>query len=104
MQGLTGLLRQAKDLAATLTRDYQAYHDREMKELANALATEHRQVAADLNSSIETARTMISNQIMAGEAVFDAATSTIRISWGRGAFNDTQQDPYPEAGRKALPQ
>ena len=104
MQGLTDLLRQAKELAANLTADYQAFHDRELKELANALAIEHRQVSADLNTSIETARTMISNQIMAGEAVFDAVTSTVRISWGLGRFDDTQPVPYPEAGIKEIPQ
>lgn len=103
MQGLADLLRQARELAANLTADYQAFHDREMKELANALAVEHRQVSADLNTSIETARTMISNQIMAGEAVFDAVTSTVRISWGLGRFDDTQPNPYPEAGTKELP-
>lgn len=103
MQGLAGLLRQAKELAVNLTADYQAFHDREMKELANALAAEHRQVSADLNTSIETARTMISEQIMAGEAVFDARTSTVRISWGLGRFDDTQPNPYPEAGIKEIP-
>lgn len=96
MQGLRDLLRQARDLAANLTADYQAYHDRELKELANALNIEHNQASRDLNASIETARNMIANQIMAGKAVFDAKTSTVVISWGTSAFDDHVPPPYPD--------
>lgn len=100
MQGLRSLLREARDLAANLTTDYQAYHDRELKELANALAIEHNQVSRDLNESIETARRLISDQIMAGKAVFDRETSTVVISWGNGAFDANVPPPYPEVARQ----
>lgn len=100
MQGLADLLRQARELAANLTTDYQAYHDRELKELANALAIEHNQVSRDLNASIAEARLIISNQIMAGEARFDADTSTVVISWGNGAFDDQLPPPYPDVPPK----
>jgi F0F1-type ATP synthase membrane subunit b/b' len=100
MQGLADLLRQARELAATLTASYQEYHDRELKELANALAIEHRQISADLNTRIEQTRIMIVDQIMAGEAVFDAVTSTVRISWGNGAFDANVPLPYPEVAPK----
>lgn len=103
MQGLKDLLRQAKDLAANLTTDYQAYHDRELKELANALAIEHNQVARDLNESIETARRLITEQIMAGEATFDAVTSTVVIRFGNGAFDQNVPLPYPEIASKETP-
>lgn len=95
-QQLKDLLKQVRQLAADLERSYQEYHDRELKELANALAIEHRQISADLNTSIKQARIMISNQIMAGEAVFDRATSTVTISWGGGRFDDNVPLPYPE--------
>lgn len=100
MQGLRDLLREARDLAANLTADYQAYHDRELKELANALNIEHNQVSRDLNASIETARRMICEQIMAGKAVFDRNTSTVSISWGIGAFDDHVPPPFPDQAPK----
>lgn len=102
MAGLRDLLRQTRTLAATLTRDYQAYHDQELKSLANALVIEHNQVSADLNDSIEQARIMIRDQIMAGEAVFDRETSTVRISFGPGKFDDNQPLPYPEVTPKEI--
>lgn len=94
-QQLKDLLREARLLAATLTTEYQAYHDRELKELANALIAEHNQASADLNTAIEQARIMIVNQIMTGSAVFDRSTSTVTISWGAGKFDDQQPPPYP---------
>lgn len=102
MAGLRDLLREARALSATLTRDYQAYHDQEIKALANALAIEQNQVSADLNASIEKARIMIRDQIMAGEAVFDRETSTVRISFGPGKFDDNQPLPYPEVTPKEI--
>lgn len=104
MQGLADLLKQARELAATLTREYQEYHDRELKELANAITIEHNQISRDLNIAITEAKTMISNQIMSGVATFDPHTSTVTIRWGRGAFAEDQPPPYPEvAPRKAQP-
>jgi F0F1-type ATP synthase membrane subunit b/b' len=96
-QALRAAIREAAQLSATLTQEYQRYHDRELKQLANALTVEHNQVSADLNASVERARIMISEQIMAGKAVFDADTSTVTVSWGNGAFDDQQPLPYPEA-------
>lgn len=104
MQGLADLLRQARELAANLTADYQAYHDREIKELANALATEQNQAARDLNASVERARIMIKNQIMAGEARFDADTRTVVIRFGDGCFDDRVPPPYPEVAPKETQQ
>lgn len=99
-QQLKDLLKEARLLTATLTTEYQAYHDREIKELGNALAIEHNQASADLNTAIEQARIMIVNQIMTGSAVFDRSTSTVTISWGAGKFDDHQPLPYPEVTAK----
>jgi F0F1-type ATP synthase membrane subunit b/b' len=104
MQGLADLIRQARELAANLTTAYQAYHDRELKELANALAAEHNQISTDLNASVERARIMISTQIMAGVAVFDQNTSTVSIRFGQGRFDDQQPLPYPEVTTKETDQ
>lgn len=100
MQGLNDLLRQARELAATLTASYQQYHDNELKELANALATEHNQICRDLNTAITDAKQAITETIMAGEAVFDAVTSSVRIRWGGGQFAADQPLPYPEVAPK----
>lgn len=96
MQGLRDAIREASALATTLTADYQAYHDRELKELANALNAEHNQVSAELNTSIAAAKELIVKQIMAGEAVFDRKTSTVSIKFGAGAFDASVPPPYPE--------
>lgn len=104
MKGLRDAIREACHLAANLTADYQAYHDREMKQLANALTTEQNQVSRDLNASIEHARIMIRDQIMTGEAVFDRHTSKVTIRFGAGKFDDNQPFPYPEVTPKETPQ
>lgn len=94
-QHLADVIREARILTATLTASYQDYHDQEIKSLSNALAIEHNQAARDLNQAIENAKIMIKDQIMAGEAVFDATTRTVAIRFGAGAFDDNQPLPYP---------
>jgi uncharacterized protein (DUF433 family) len=103
MQGLRDLLREARQLTLTLTADYQAYHDNELKQLSNALSIEQNQAARDLNEAIENARILITDQIMAGEAVFDAKTSTVIIRFGAGAFDPNILLPYPEVTPKEKP-
>lgn len=100
MAGLRDLLREVRALTVNLTADYQAYHDNELKELANALTIEQNKAAADLNASIERARIMINDQIMAGEAVFDKRTQTVAIRWGLGGFDPNIPLPYPEVTPK----
>lgn len=97
---LRDAIRDANHLAATLTSDYQAYHDQEIRELSNAITQEYNQVARDLNQAIERARIMINNQIMSGVAVFDVTTETVSIHWGAGMFDDHQKNPYPRTSRK----
>jgi hypothetical protein len=97
IKDLANLVRQAQAFTRHLLTDYQDYHDREMKQLANALTVEYNQVSHDLNISIDHAKQMIMKQIMSGEAVFDAATSTVAIRWGLGAFDENVPLPYPDA-------
>ena len=104
IQELKSLLREAKELAANLTADYQAHHDRELKELANVINIEQNQMCADLNASIVAAREMINGQLMAGEAKFDARTETVIIRWGPGRFDDSRPNPYPEVAPKEIRQ
>lgn len=95
IQGLNDAIREARQLTATLVADYQAAHNREIAQLSNALQIEHNQAARQLNQTVEQARIMIRDQIMAGRAVFDVTTQTVTISWGAGAFSENEPLPYP---------
>jgi F0F1-type ATP synthase membrane subunit b/b' len=104
MQGLYDAIRTAEKLTPQLTADYQAHHERELKQVANALSIEQNNAARDLNASIERARLLIREQIMAGKAVFDVTTQTVTITFGDGGFDDHQPPPYPEVTPKETTQ
>lgn len=104
MQGLSDLLRQVKQLHPTLVADFEAVHDREIKLLSNFLNEESNRLAADLNRHVDAAKQMISDQIMAGEAVFDRDTATVRIRFGSTKFDDQTPLPYPEVTPKETKQ
>ncbi len=100
MQGLRDVIRTADAITPNLVAQYEASHHREIKQLSNHLFEQSNRVAADLNTQIEQARVMITDQIMAGEAIFDRHTSTVIIKFGPGAFDDQQPLPYPEVTPK----
>lgn len=95
MQGLADAIREANLLAPRLVADFEATHAREIKQLSNYFTQESNKASADLNAAIEQARTMIVNQIMAGEAVFDADTRTVAIRFGEGSFDSQVPLPFP---------
>lgn len=95
MQGLADAIREANLLAPRLVADFEATHAREVKQLSNFFTEESNRAAADLNAAVEQARTMIANEIMAGEAVFDRETMTVSIRWGGMAFDSQVPLPFP---------
>lgn len=95
-QHLRDVIREANQLIPTLIEQFEKHHKEEMNQLSNHLIAESNRLNAQLNADIETARQIVNDQIMAGHAVFDAATRTVTITWGPGRFNDTEPLPYPE--------
>lgn len=94
-QALNAALKEAGLLAPRLVADFEATHRREISQLSNFFTEESNRAAADLNAAVEQARTMIANEIMAGEAVFDRDTMTVSIKWGGMAFDSQVPLPFP---------
>lgn len=95
-QALNDAIRAANLLSPRLVADFEATHQREIKQLSNFFTEESNSASADLNAAIEQARQMIANEIMAGEAVFDRETMTVSIKWGGMAFDSQVPLPFPE--------
>lgn len=103
-QGLNAAVKEAKSLAPDLTRKFEQHCDMEIKDLSNKMVIDSNRAAANLNANIEEARRMITEQIMQGEAIFDATQGVVRISFGAMRFDDAQPLPYPEVtSRKDTP-
>ncbi|MGH9622525.1 MAG: hypothetical protein ACRD45_22810 [Bryobacteraceae bacterium] len=94
-QALRDAIKDAGLLAPRLVADFEATHHREISQLSNYFTEESNRASADLNTAIEAAREMISNQLMSGKAVFDRHTSTVTISWSGGAFDSNVPLPFP---------
>lgn len=94
-QALRAAIREAKELGFGLVADFERIHATEIKQLSNFFTEESNRAAADLNAAVEQARTMIANEIMAGEAVFDRDTMTVSIRWGGMAFDSQVPLPFP---------
>lgn len=99
-KALHAAIKEAKELSLTLVGEFERIHATEIKQLSNYFTKESNRHAAGLNADVAHARMMINEQIMAGEAVFDRHTSTVRISWGAGSFDDRVPLPYPEVAPK----
>jgi len=104
LKDLRAAIREARALEPALVAEFEATHHREIKILSNYFVEESNSKAAELNAAVENARLMIKDQIMAGEAVFDRNTSTVKISFGAGAFNDQVPPPYPHLAVKETDQ
>lgn len=94
-QALNAAIKAANLLSPRLVADFEATHHREISELSNYFVQESNRASADLNAAVEQARTMIANEIMAGEAVFDRDTMTVSIKWGGMAFDSQVPLPFP---------
>lgn len=94
-QALNAAIKEAGLLAPRLVADFEATHAREIKQLSNYFTEESNKASADLNAAVEQAMTMIVNQIMAGEAVFDADTRTVAIRFGASRFDSDVPLPFP---------
>lgn len=92
---LHAAIKEAKELSLTLVSEFERIHATEIKQLSNFFTEESNRAAADLNAAVEQARTMIANEIMAGEAVFDRDTYTVSIKWGGMAFDSQVPLPFP---------
>ena len=97
------MIKEAKELKATLVPDFERIHATEIAQLSNFFTTEANRHATELNADILRARRMIEEQIMAGEAVFDRRSETVVIRWTGPAFDDQQPLPYPHLPAKETP-
>jgi F0F1-type ATP synthase membrane subunit b/b' len=95
-QALRAAIKEAKELSTALVGEFERIHASEIKQLSNFFTGESNRAAAYLNAAVEQARTMIAEQIMAGEAVFDRGTATVSIKWGGMAFDSQVPLPFPE--------
>lgn len=94
-QALRVAIKDAKELGLMLVSEFERIHATEIKQLSNFFTKESNRVSADLNTRIEQARKMITDQIMAGKAVFDADRREVVISFGPYAFDSAVPPPYP---------
>ena len=94
-QALRAAIKDVKELGVTLVGDFERIHATEIKQLSNFFTEESNRASADLNTAIEQARKMITDQIMAGKAVFDADRREVVISFGAGAFDSAVPLPFP---------
>lgn len=99
-QELRAAIREAKALEPGLVAQFEAVHQREIRQLSNYFTEESNQQSANLNAAVERAREIITNQIMSGEATIDRHTSMITIRFGPGKFDDQVPPPYPQVTPK----
>jgi hypothetical protein len=99
-QELRAAIKEARSLEPLVVAHFEEVHRREIEQLSNYFTEESNRHAAALNADVERAREMINEQIMSGKAVFDRHTSTVTISWGPGAFDDSAPLPYPHVAQK----
>lgn len=104
LKDLKAAIRDARALELGLVGQFEAIHHREIKQLSNYFNEESNRASADLNDTVERARVMIRDQLMAGEAVFDRNTASVTIRFGTGAFDDQVPPPYPEVTTKETDQ
>lgn len=83
-QALRAAIRDAKELALRLVSEFERIHATEVKQLSNFFTGESNRSSAELNTAIEQARKMITDQIMAGKAVFNADRREVVLSFGAG--------------------
>lgn len=100
MRDLLAAIREARALEPGLIAQFEAVHQREIRQLSNYFTEESNQQSANLNAAVERAREIITNQIMSGEATIDRHTSMITIRFGPGKFDDQVPPPYPHATPK----
>ena len=103
-QELKAAIREARALEPGLIAQFEAVHQREIRQLSNFFTEESNRSSASLNHAVEQARETVTNQIMSGEAVFDRRTGKITIRFGPGKFDDQVPPPYPQVTKKESPQ
>lgn len=99
-QELKAAIREARALAPGLVREFETIHRHEIEQLSNYFTEESNRQSAQLNSAVEHARNIITNQIMSGEAILDSDHRKITIKFGAGKFDDNAPLPYPHVAPK----
>lgn len=99
-QALNAAIKAANLLAPRLVDDYQATHEREIKQLANVLQIEMNQQASDLNDAVNHARDAIREHIMASEMIADVDAGTVRLLFPPLKFDDHVPIPHEQTPPK----
>ena len=99
-QELRAAIREARALEPGLIAQFEAIHQREVRQLSNHFNEESNRHAAALNAEVEHAKDMIMNDIMSGELVLSADKREVRLKLGNRRFDDRQPPPYPQVTPK----
>lgn len=103
-QELRDAIKEARALAPALVADFERVHATEIKQLSNHMTQEANRASAELNTTVDQAKEMIFNRIMAGELVLDRANNVVKLRLGDWRFDEHVPPPYPQATpRKETP-
>lgn len=96
IKDLRGAMRQAAQLAAAMTADFEDIAAREVKDMANQLQAAANDYAAALNASVETARREIAQHLFDARIKYDEAADNFVVVFQGAKFIEDAPPPYPE--------
>lgn len=96
VKDLRAAMRQAAQLAAALTADFEAIAAREVKDMSNQLQLVANDHAAALNASVETARREVAQHLFDARIQYDEKADNFMVVFRGAQFIEDTPPPYPE--------